>query len=119
MAMPMMKVRVVRVMVLERRVRMTVGVNVSGRHASRMFMLVVLVVKVSVLVGKGLMDVVVAVLFGDMQPDAETHERAANRECQSQRLTQDHDRRDGPDERRRREVGARSARSEVPKRSDE
>jgi hypothetical protein len=69
--MPMMDVRVMRVGMSQPRVLVPMGMRFARRIAWRVFVLVVLVVVVEMFVFQRLMDVLVFVSLGDVQPDAD------------------------------------------------
>lgn len=98
----------------ERRVRMGVGVRLGRRRPRRMVVLVVLVVAMRVVVDERVVDVRVVVVLGEMQPDADRHERGSDRKGQRQRLPQRDDAGDGTDERRSGKVRSGTARAQVP-----
>ena len=59
---------------------------------------------------QGLVDVLVLVVLGQVQPDAEADQEAGDQELEGDGLVQKQDGHDGADERRRREVGSRACR---------
>jgi hypothetical protein len=69
--MPMMDVRVMRVGMSQPGVLVPMGMRFARRIAWRVFVLVVLVVVVEMFVFQRLMDVLVFVSLGDVQPDAD------------------------------------------------
>jgi hypothetical protein len=112
----MMQVGIVRVPVHHRRMAMPVGVRLSLRLIKTVDVLVVLVVDVRVLMLHGLMNVLVLVSLGEVEPDAQAHEHATNEEPQRHRLVEHWDRKERPDKGCGREVGAGSCCPQVPQR---
>ena len=82
MSVPMMEVRVVRMPVREADVPMPMGVRFDGRIAGAMRVLMVLVVTMPVFMLHRLVNVLVLVPLGQMQPEAETHQSASNEQLQ-------------------------------------
>jgi hypothetical protein len=78
--MPVMDVGVMRVGMFQPRVSVAMGVRFARRIAWRVLVLVVLVVVVEMFVFQRLMDVLVFVSLGDVQPDADEHENARSAE---------------------------------------
>ena len=72
----MVEVGIVRVSVADRRVAMPVGVGLAGRVLRRVRMLMVVVVHMTMLVFQRLVLMRVFVPFGEMQPDADAHQRS-------------------------------------------
>ena len=73
MRMPVMQVRIMRVLVRHRRMVMPVCVRLTSKIASRMHMLMMIVVPVPVLMLDSGMLVLVLVALGHMQIDAGAH----------------------------------------------
>jgi hypothetical protein len=69
--MPMMDVRVMRVGMCKPRVSVAMGMRFARRIAWRVLVLVVLVVVMEMFVFQRLMNVLVFVSLGDVQPDAD------------------------------------------------
>ena len=80
MRVPMVDVRVMRMRVLHRGVVVFVAVRLPRWIVRVVFVLVMLVVNVAVLVGHLLVLVLVAVLFAEMQPNPDRHERCRDEE---------------------------------------
>jgi hypothetical protein len=119
MAVPMVDVRVVGVAVEDRIVTMLVRVGLVLVRAGGVRVPVVLVVNVAVAVHQGVVDVLVLVALGEMQPGARGHQQTRQQEGRRDRLPeQDHGRRRA-DERREREVGPRARGAEVSQRDHE
>ena len=79
--MPVMDVGVMRVGMSQPRVSVPMGMRFArGGRRGRVLVLVVLVVVVEMFVFQRLMDVLVFVSLGDVQPDAEEHENARSAE---------------------------------------
>jgi hypothetical protein len=98
MLVPMMNIRVVRVMVqhLEMVVRMTMSLMVANKIA--MVMPVMLIMRMAVLVLEGIVPVLVLVALGKMQPHSDTHEDGAGKEIGGDSLAENQNRHEGPDE---------------------
>lgn len=92
----MVDVRVMRVAVGEGAMPVRVRVRLPGVGAGGMLMLVVVVVQ-----------------FGQVQPDADAHERRRAPECQARPLRKHPYRDDGARERRGREIGAGTRRAKM------
>ena len=71
--MAVVQIRIVRVSVPQWRVPMRVGVRLAGRIVRPVRVLVVRVMNVPMLVLERLMDVLVLVPLGEVQPDADAH----------------------------------------------
>ena len=78
-------VRHVRMLVLQPLVAMRVRVGLAGRIVRRVLVLMVLIVHMRVGVLQGLMDVLVLVVLGQVQPDADAHEQAGDEELDGER----------------------------------
>jgi len=74
MPVTMVKVRIVRMAVGERSVAMPVGMGFARRVFGPVVVLVVFVVLMGVIVLEPFVSVLVAVVFGDVQPHAHGHE---------------------------------------------
>lgn len=94
--MPMVKVRVVRVLVPHRRVVMPVGMGLAGWLAIAMGVLVVGVMDVIVFVIHWLVSVLMFVTFGEVQPDPDPHEQCSADKWQGDRFSEQHERQGGP-----------------------
>ena len=70
----MVEVRIVGVLVADRRVAMPVGVGLARRVARRVRVQVVVIVHMAMLMFQRLVLMLVFVPLGEMQPDAETHQ---------------------------------------------
>ena len=79
--MAVVKVGEVRVLVAERRMRVHVDVRFPRRVSGAVRVLMVFVMGVGVAVGQGLVFVPVVVLLGQMQPDAQAHQRCREAMC--------------------------------------
>ena len=86
----MVRVRVMRVAVMQRRVVVCMGVHFAGgEHQSRLVRVIVLVVQVVAVrmaVVHGFMHMGVGMVFGQVQPQPEAHERSRHGELPGQRL---------------------------------
>jgi hypothetical protein len=78
--MPVMDVGIMRVGMCQPRVSVPMGMRFARRIAWRVLVLVVLVVVVEMFVFQRLMNVLVFVSLGDVQPDADEHENARSAE---------------------------------------
>jgi len=117
--MPVVDVRVVRMTVSQRRVGMLVNVGPGAVPPVGVFMAMMLVVSVRVRVHEGLVPVFVSVMFRDVQPHAEPHQRGRGDQGPCHGVLARQDRHDGPEERCYRKVGARARRPEMTQREDE
>ena len=90
MAMPVMQVRVVRMIVPHG--QMPVGVGMRLGHRSVMGVLVMFIVIMRVIVLKKLMLMFVFVPLGQMEPEADAHESAGNQELEYDLFAQQDDR---------------------------
>ena len=122
MPVPVMDVRIVRVRMNQRFVLVRTGVRgwIGHRRVVRpVHVLMMLVVHVRVLVRHRLVAVLVLVTFGEMEPEADAHQRGRHDEGDTRPLPEDQERRDGADEGRRGELRARARRAEAAQREDE
>src|SRR5476651_2522728 len=88
MFMPMMDVGEVRVRMGQRLMPVWVAMLRSRHDGHVVFMLVMLVMRVLVVVFQRLVRVRMLVMFGQMQPDAESHESAGDEERYRDRIAQ-------------------------------
>ena len=100
-----MRVRIVRMRVGQRLVPVRMAVPRAGRDRHRVLVLVVRVMGVPVRVFERRMRVRVLVPLGQVQPDAERHQPAGDKQRRGERVAE-HDRERGAEERRDREIGA-------------
>jgi hypothetical protein len=91
--------------VLEPTMTMRMGVRFAGRVLGQVWMLMVLVMHVGMRVHQRLMDMLVLVVLGHMQPDARRHEDTGRNEGHGHRLPERGDGDDGAKKRSGREVG--------------
>jgi hypothetical protein len=110
------QVGIVRVVVNEPRMAMSVCVRLGWRLIRTVDVLVMLVMHVRVLVLERLMNVLVLVSLGEVEPDAQAHECASDKEPQRHRLAEHWDCEERPDKGRGREIGAGSRCPQVPQR---
>jgi hypothetical protein len=115
----MMQVGVVRVLVVQGLVPMPMGVRLGRGLAGRLRVAMVLVVDVAVLVLQQLVDVLVLVPLGQMQPEAGGHQGARDQDTGRQRVAQEQDGQDRADEGRQREIGAGASGAEMAQGQDE
>lgn len=78
--MPVMNVWVMRMRMYQTRVLVTMGMRFASRIVKRMRVLMMLVVVVEMFVFHRVVDVLVFVSFGDVQPNADQHENARGAE---------------------------------------
>jgi hypothetical protein len=88
MPMPMVQVRVVRVLVPHRRVVVPVSMGLASRLAIVMGVLVVFVVDVIVFVIHRLVSMLMIVAFGEVEPDADPHEHCGADKRQGDRFSE-------------------------------
>src|ERR1700734_1255974 len=112
----MMQVRVVRMPVPQP--VMPVPVRMRLAHRPLVGMLMMMVVDMAVLVLDRFVRVVVLMVFGQMQPEAERHQRAGDDQLNRDRLVQEDDRDDRAKERREREIGAGPGAAEMTQSQD-
>lgn len=87
MIVPMMRVRIMRMRMRQRFVPVRMIVRLLAVPGEVMCVLVMFVVHVCVRMEQRIMDVLVRMVFCEVQPDAEGHERAGDRQLQRQRFT--------------------------------
>ena len=102
----------------DRSVRVHMGVRLARRISGKVRVLVVLVMHMGMRMRHRLVHMLVRVAFGEVQPDANSHERARCDEREADRLCQRDHCRDRPQERRGREIGPRARSTEMAKRND-
>ena len=100
MLVAMVQVRVVRMRVHQSTVTVPVRVGLAGRVCRRVLMPMMRVMHVPVLVLERLVDVLVLMTLGEMQPHANGHEDARGSQLPSDRLREEDEREHGADERR-------------------
>lgn len=106
MVVAVVNVGVMRVAVDKGRVPVRMRVGLAGIDPGIVLMLVVFVVAVHMIVFERLVLVLVNVQFGQVQPEADTHQRGRAPECQARPLREHEHRDDCAGERRRRKIGA-------------
>lgn len=119
MRMSVVNVRVVRMLVSHRRVLMWMFMRFTRIPTVIMFVLVVLVMVVHVRVFHRFVGVGVLMVFRQMQPDTQPHQRTGYPEGRTRRLHQQNQCNARADEGRDREVSARSCRAKPTQREDE
>src|ERR1700722_1166543 len=97
-----MKVRIVSMPVTERLMPVPVRMRLGDHAFVRVLMMGI--VDMAVFVLDRLVRVVVAMVFGHMQPEAKSHQRAGEDELNRERLSEEDDRNDRAEERRKREI---------------
>ena len=97
--------------------RMAVGLP-QGRSLV-MLVLMVFVVNVSMIMLDRFVQMLVLMSFGEVQPDADSHQRRSDRKLISESVVQDQKRDQCTDEGRQRKVRTRSRGADVPKRQNE
>jgi hypothetical protein len=101
-----MNIRVVGMLVAYRFMAMPMHMRLVNVHVDIVLMLMVFIVRVRMRVLKRLMDVLVFMGLGQVQPHAQAHECAGNPERCSSGLTEQQQGNRRPDERGSREIGA-------------
>ena len=89
MAVRVVHVGQVRMRVPFRLMAVPVGVRLARRITGGMYVLVMSVVRMEMRMLHGLMQMLVFVVFGKMQPDTEAHEQTGGNKLQRDRLAQD------------------------------
>jgi hypothetical protein len=117
--MPVMDVGVMRVGMSQPRVSVPMGMRFARRIAWRVLVLVVLVVVVEMFVFQRLMDVLVFVSLGDVQPDAEEHENARSAERPIEAALSDCEGERGACKRGGGEIGSCASRAKMTERPNE
>jgi hypothetical protein len=107
--MPVVQVGIVRMPVHHRHMAMAVRMSLVRRLAGRMLVLMMFIVNVAVLMRDRLVHVLMAVPFRQMQVKADRHQAARRAQRPGDRFPE----KNGPDERRDREIGACPCRPEV------
>lgn len=90
----------------QRLVGVLVLMGLGGVYPGGVRVLVVLVVGVRVRVGQRLMGVLVLVLLREVQPHPNPHQEKRRNKEPGDRLSQEQERREGPNKRSKREVGS-------------
>ena len=114
-----MRVGHMRVPVLESAMLVRMRVRLPRRIVGAMHVLMMRVMNVGMRVREHLMVVLMLMIFGEMQPHANRHEGAGNKEADRGWLPESDDRHHRAEERRGREIGASTGRAEVAKRQHE
>jgi hypothetical protein len=76
---PVMQIGIMRMPMHDRRMTMPVRMRLSRRYVGPMLMLVMIVVPMPVLVLRRVMNVLVIVLLGQVQPESETHQTSRDK----------------------------------------
>ena len=105
MSVRVMHVGDVRMLVRQTVMAMPVRVRLARRIVGPVGVPMVHIVHMRMAMLLGLMDVLVVMILGQVQPDADAHEQASDRELQRHGLAQSNHRYEGADKRGRREVG--------------
>ena len=98
--------------------RVLVGVRLIRGVARPVLVLMVLVMQVPVRVAHRLMDMLVLVALGEVQPEPQRHGGGRGQEPARHRLPEEQQADGGAHERRQSEVGARACGPQVPHRED-
>jgi len=117
--MPVMDVGVMRMRMYQTRVLMTMGMRFARRIVGRMLVLVVLVVVMEMFVFHRVVDVLVFVSLGHMQPNADEHENARSTEGPIELALSDCEGEGGTCKGRGREIGSCASRAEMTERPNE
>ena len=119
MGVAVMHVRIVAVSVNQLFMPVCMRMRFASIPGERMRVPVVLVVNVRVHVILSHVSVYVLVMLGDVQPDADGHERSGDEQLRAHRIRLQKDRGDSSEEWSDREIGARSRAAEMAQRQDE
>ena len=114
--MAVVDVRDMRVIVLERTVRVLMRVRLPGRIVSEVCVLVVLIVRMTVVVRHGHVGVRMTVALAHKQGDTQQHQEHGRRFAQSEVLPEDRDADQDPEERGRGEEGRLTGYTDQPHR---
>ena len=117
--MPVMDIGVVWMRMYQTRVLVTMGMRFARRIVGRMRMLMMLVMVMEMFVFQRVVDVLVFVLLGHMQPNAYEHENARGAECPIELALSDCEGEGGTCKRRGREIGSCASCTEVTERANE
>ena len=113
MQVPVVQVRIMRMLVQDPRVKVPVAMGLSARIGRSMVVLMMDIVDVAMLVIERLMRMLVVMRLSKVQIDADPHEQCRADKSKSWRLTIQWQRTGCADEWSRREVGASARRSQV------
>ena len=119
MRMLMMKIRIVRMSMPDRRMGVLMRVSLADRPWEVVLVLVMLVVHMCVSMCQRLVFVLVAVLFSHVEHDADQHQGTSEQQTRRQRFTQDCKRERCPNEGSSREIRSCTRCAESPQRQDE
>ena len=97
----MVNIRVMRVAVPYGQMHMPMAVSSLAAPRKIMCMAVVFVVAVRMVVVQRFMEMLVSMVFGEVQPDAQAHQRSGNPECPCRCLGENEQRNGGSDKRSR------------------
>ena len=105
MAVPMVDVGIMGVSVDHRPMTVRMAVRLAWRDAGRMLMLMMSVMDVPMVMLEWFVRMLMAVRFGQMQPEPDRHQDPGDDERRGDRLAEHRDRQRCADERCRREIG--------------
>ena len=105
MTVSVVKIKVMRVGVHQRRMLMLMGVRLDTIPTAGVLMLVILVVAVHVRMGQALVPVGMIVALGDVQPYTDCHQQSRNPEQRPRAFGEQQHGRGGPEERGDRKIG--------------
>ena len=91
MTVDMMHIRHVRMRMLEPAMRMEMSVRLTGRFRSAMLVSMMFIVRMRMRMGHRLVNVFVPVSFGEVQPNAHSHESSCCEQLDCDGLTEHHD----------------------------
>ena len=111
--MPMMEIGIVRMPVHYRFMPVPVIVRLARRIVRPVHMMMVLVMRMTMLMFHRSVRMLVLVTFGQMQPQANRHERTSHHQPNRQRLVEHCQREQRADERSQRKIGSRARRPEI------
>ena len=114
-----MQIRIVRMSMPDRQVSVLVRVSLVSGPVEVVLVLVMLVVHMGVSMSQRLVFVLVAVLFGHVEQDADQHQDTSEQQTHRQRFMQDGERECGANEGSGREIRSRTCRAETPQGQDE
>jgi hypothetical protein len=104
--MPMVQIGIMGVAMGHRCMSVPMAVWPVRFRAVLMIVLMMRIMNVAMFMLERIVRMVVAMRFGQMQPESDGHQNTGNDEGRGDRLPEERDRQQRPDERRRREIGA-------------
>lgn len=106
MAVPVMQVRIMSVTVSHRRMAMPMAVRLTRGGAGRMIMLMMAVMNMAMLMLERLVGMLMAVRFGEVQPESDGHEHSGDDKRHGDGFAKHHHGEERADKRRSREISA-------------